>query len=465
MRRWTSLVLAGALGWPAVSFAQDSLPATSGPAATDPGKATVQRTAMERPTAEGFLPVVPPLPPAPTMAQAAPPGEGKGELPKPTPVEKPGQQPAAGSGQAGPVPGIPSLPSNATAMHGHHQPVVPDVHGMPMPDKHAMHGGFPPSTCAPMIPAPCPPPPPVPECAPDACGPIFFGDFLFLRASRRDPSIEVQFNTGLVSANDLVGYDGDHEYAYRVGGGWLTEGSWIFLASYMQFKDLVSNQIFANPDPNGNFTLTYVGPGQLLNTTLGQPGTMITSWNLQFRAIDVFFGGCWSPTNYLDVVAGGGLKLLYIDQDYRTTIDASVSGGAVQGENLVMNTTSMGPRMGGEARCYIYPWFNLYGRGFGSLLLAHRNDDSILLESDAGGVINSLSYVTYSREEVLPVLELAVGAEVTVFNGRLQLGGGYEFTYIWQASTSSVDALSTPRVITHNDLSLDGFYARINWLW
>jgi hypothetical protein len=336
---------------------------------------------------------------------------------------------------------------------------------MPAPDKCMMPAGFPPSTCAPVIPAPCPPPPPVPDCAPNACGPILFGDFLFLRASRRDPSAVLQLSSGLTSANDLIGYDADHEYAYRVGGGWLTEGSWICTASYMQYKDLVSDQNFFNPDPNGNFTVTYVGPGQLLNTTLGQPGTLTTSWNLQFRAIDVFFGGCYSPTHYLDLVAGGGLKLMYIDQDFRTTIDATISGGSITGENLVMDTSGCGPRLGGEARCYIYPWLNLYGRGFASALLAHREDDSFRLESNADGSINSLTVVRYSREEILPVLELAAGAEVSLLCGRLQLGGGYEFTYVYQASTSSTDALSTPRVITHNDLSLDGFYARLTWLW
>jgi hypothetical protein len=330
---------------------------------------------------------------------------------------------------------------------------------------HFVPGGFPPSTAVPLVPVPCPPPPPHPDCAPcNECGPLWIGELLFLRASRRDPVIQVQLTDGLVSSNDLVAYDTSHAAAYRVGGGWLTEGSWLFLATYMQFKDTVSDLMFANPDPNGNFSLTYVGPGQLLNSTLAQPGFMINSWNLQFRSVDIFFGGCYSPTQYLDLVAGGGLKLLFADQNYRTTIDASSSGGVLQAEDLSINTRGIGPRMGGEARCYIFPWLNLYGRGFGSLLLAHRDDDSLLLETGLAG-INNVSFVTYSREEIVPVLELAAGAEVTVWNGRLQLGGGYEFIYVFQGGTSSVDALSTPRVVTHNDLSLDGVYARIVWLW
>lgn len=454
MRRWTSLVLAGALGWPAVSFAQDTTPAASGPAESTPGQATVQAPAMERPSPEGFLPVVPPLPPTPTMAQAAPVGaatQPKAELPKPAPVA-----PGAVAAPPGPAP-VPNanLP----------KPIVPDISGQPLPDKHMLGAGFPPSTCAPVVPAPCPPPPPQPECAPDACGLLVSGDILWLRPSRRDPAAILQFNSGFTSNNSLVGYDGDHELAYRVGAGWLTENSWIFTASYTQFKDLVASQYFFNDDPSGAFTITYIGPGQLLNSTLAQPGFLATSWNLQFRTIDVFCGGCYSPTHYLDLVAGGGIRLLYIDQDFRTTIDATAAGGVIQGENLTMNTRGAGPRMGGEARVYVYPWLNLYGRSFGSLLLAHRNDDSLLLESNADASINALSIVTYSREEIIPTLEVAAGVEVTLLCGRLQLGAGYEMQYAWQASTSSSDALSTPRIITHNDLSLDGFYARINWLW
>lgn len=457
MRRWTSLVLAGALGWPASSFAQETLPAASEPDKNSPGVANVQRPVMERPEPDGLLPVVPPLPPAPkTMPgteagsdSSIVPAQAIGEMKRPAP---------AGSFAARPAP----VATTPRAFHNDAATPAPSVSTPPAPVSPCP---MPPGTAVPLVPTPCPPLPPQPDCGPcNECGPLWIGEFLFLRASRRDPVMQVQLTDGIVSSNDLIAYDADHEYAYRVGGGWLTEGGWLFLATYMQFTDNLSDQIYFNPDPTGTFSLTYVGPGQLLNSTLAQPGFIISSWNLQFRAVDLFFGGVYSPTQYLDLVAGGGLKLLWMDQDYRTTVDASSSGGVLQGENLTINTRGMGPRMGGEARCYIFPWLNLYGRSFGSLLLTHRNDDSLLVETGLGG-INNISFVSYSREEIVPLLELAVGAEVTVWNGRLQFGGGYEFTYVWQGATSSVDALSTPRVVTHNDLSLDGFYARIVWLW
>jgi hypothetical protein len=459
MRRWTSLVLAGALGWPASSFAQETLPAASQPDTNHPGVANVQRNPLERPEPDGLLPVVPPLPPAPRSAPVAEADSGagivqtqaNGEMKRPSP---------AGPVAARPAP-YAAMP-RSTGEEKAYSVVQPGPHGHPMP---FVPGHMPPGAAVPLVPTPCPPPPPQPDCGPcNECGPLWIGEFLFLRASRRDPVIQAQLVEDITSFNSLIAYDADHEYAYRVGGGWLTEGGWLFLATYMQFTDNLSDQIYFNPDPTGSFSLTYVGPGQLLNSTLAQPGFIISSWNLQFRSVDIFFGGVFSPTNYLDIVAGGGLKLLWMDQDYRTTVDASASDGVIQGENLTINTRGMGPRMGGEARAYIFPWLNLYGRGFGSLLLTHRNDDSLLVETGLGG-INNVSFVTYSREEIVPVLELAAGAEVTVWNGRLQFGGGYEFTYVWQGATSTVDALSTPRVVTHNDLSLDGFYARIVWLW
>jgi hypothetical protein len=307
---------------------------------------------------------------------------------------------------------------------------------------------------------PCPEEP----CCPNDCGVLVWFDGLWLRPNRGNPVAFTQAGLGVTTSTSLIGYDSAHDFAWRVGGGFLTEDNWLFTASYTQYKDLVAAQVFNSPGGNGDVAITvgYVGPGQLLGATLALPGTLLTSWNLQYHTIDTFAGGVFSPTCYLDLVVGGGVRIASIDQDFRTTIGQA---DTTTSEILGLNMQGAGPRLGGEARVYIFPWWNLYGRGFGSVLLAHRDDDSVRLDTLADGSIDSLSTVTYSREEIIPMVELAAGTDFTLLCGRLQLGFGYEFHYWWEMSSSTPEIRSQPQIFTHNPLSLDGFYARVMVLW
>jgi hypothetical protein len=351
-------------------------------------------------------------------------------------------------------------PAGGTVISG--PKVVADGHGH---HDHVHPMGFPPGIAAPVVPAPCPPAPPIPDATPcNDHGFVSFGDILWLRASRRDPIAYQQFSSGNATFANLTGSDTDHELGYRAGGGWLTEGGWLFLATYTQYKDLISELVFPH---NGalDYVVGYTGPGQLLSQTLDTTGTLFTSWNLQYRTLDVFAGVVFTPSCYLDLTVGGGARFAWIDQDYRTRIDTTPTDGTLRSEALQLNTKGAGPRFGTEARVYVHPWWSLYGRGFTSLLLAHREDESFLVETLPDGTVDSISAIFYEREEILPVLELAVGTEFSFMNGCCLIGCGYEMTYYFQLATSTVDALAQPRLTNHNDLSIDGFYARVTVLW
>jgi hypothetical protein len=435
MPRLTSFVLAGALGWPAVSFAQDSpgfppLPERPGAAASGP-KAPVMPTMPEMPKADGSAgtPGVPALPPGAMTAR-------RDDLPPPTPTK-----PKA----------------------------APDASGMPGPGKPGpQFVGMPPETLAPVPPAPYPVPPRRvdDDCGCNYGGPCGWfgtGEVLWLRPRRRDPVALTSFTDGVTTTNAFTAYDGEFGAAYRVGGGFLTRGGWVFQSEYTQYKDQVAQQSF---EDNPSITLTYTGPGQLINTsTTGVVGGLLaTSWSLQFRTVDIMGGAVFSPSEYLDLIVLGGARLAWIDQAYRTDIISGVPDTGDQHEDLALRLQGGGARIGTEARLYLLPWLTAYGKGYTSLLLAHREDESNLITLTNGN-FTSISVVRYEREEVVPILELATGLEVSMFGGRLLVGAGYEYNYVFELGTSNAESAAQPRLTTHNDISLDGFFVRVQVLW
>jgi hypothetical protein len=487
------------LGWPAVTFGQPwalPKPADKAPASrpADPAEAKPMTTAPMAPTPtvetkpadvqpvsakdlepvsakpDAELPPVPPLPPmgnvpssvsaasAPDLVktQGAPAVQ---ELPKPTPV--PGR-PATAPDVSGMPPGAVPTPGHAGAPGYPGMPAYPG-HGGPG------YGNMLPGTMAPTIPPLCCPPEP-PSCGScNATGPFIFSDVIMIRARQSQPVAVLQrINDTVpqVTTSDLLQYNTDHEWGFRVGGGILCDDGWIFQVTYTQYKDLVSTQTLVVPDlgAGASFNITYTGPGQLTGTQVSEIGaTLLAEWNLQLHTVDLVCGTVFSPSECLDLTVSAGARMSWLDQDYRAVFTTS---NGLTGQDLRLNLVGAGPIVVTEARVHLKPGCAIYGRGATALLLANREDRGSSVNIDPTGAVLAVRQTNYDREEIVPVIELACGAEFCCCDGKITINTGYEFMYWYELGSSYSElADSQRRDATKGDISLDGWYLRLTLLF
>lgn len=307
-------------------------------------------------------------------------------------------------------------------------------------------GPVPPGAAAPT------PPPPMPWFADDkgsksASGPsgvLLYGDVFWMRPRRTAPFV---FHT-----TPTAGFGEDYDttefhFGFRAGGGYLTSDGLLLAATYTHFEHQVAD------DSEGVGSFTYVGPGLLHGSTAD---SLRGTWNFRYRTVDIHGGVVLSPTDHVDLILTGGARIAWIDQAYETFL-TNGGIGAVELHDLTLG--GAGPRFGSEGRIYLLPWLALYGQGAASLIFADLRNDSELNVS--GPNETSRFVLRYDRHHLIPALELAVGAEVSLFKGRVLLGGGYEYHY-WFNLANSVDNGGN---IIPSDLSLEGVFVRATLLW
>lgn len=379
--------------------------------------------------------------------------QGVSEMGKGKPV-----MPASGSSMPMTSGSMTTMPSIAAC---------PDVTGQPVADGIKPVGLFTSSCnpCGPII-GGCTPP----DCEIEtsgSCGWFTTGELMYLKMRRNDPVALFRLTTGTpgIDAQDvgaLEGYTSTYDFAFRVGGGYLASSGWIFSANYTRFKDTSEAQRFVSDDPSGNTSILYVGPGVLGSAYQFTQGVLESQWQFDYQTIDVQAGAVYSPSSCLDMIVSGGLRYADLSQDYGTIIQDDIAQ-TIQTENLTTTLRGGGPRFGGEAR--LYAWTGrtsslmLYGRGFSSVIIANRKESTVYVNP------NTVQTVTYSREELLPMLEVGAGAEMSFFRGHVILGAGYEWNYLFEAGSSNVDYANNARFNRHVNLSLEGFTLRASVLW
>jgi hypothetical protein len=331
-----------------------------------------------------------------------------------------------------------------------------------------------PGTLAPTIPPVCCPPEP-PICTTcNESGFFVFGDLMMLRARQSNPvaviqRVDQEFTP--VITNVAVQYNTDHTGAWRAGGGYLTDDGWIFMATFTQYKDLVSEQRFVAPDLSAEFAtveIIYTGPGQLSGSGTGADefggGSLLADWNVQLRTVDLVVGTVFSPSDCFDLTVSAGVRMAWLDQDYRVLITSATL--ASESEVLALDLRGAGPHVTTEARVYVAPWFALYGRSSASLLIANRKDHSQVVELDEFGFELARRITTYDREEITPVFEIGFGGELSCLGGCLLINAGYEIMYWYELATSAGELTgSTAREPNHADISFDGAYLRVTLLF
>jgi hypothetical protein len=503
MARWTTLLIAGTLSWPALSLAQNLQP----PGGVD--SSAVRLAQMTPADADDYLPsVTAPAAPAAVSAQAQPRSRyTTGEL---FAQAETNAEPAAE-----PEP-IRSGPSGSAPTVVEQQLNVPDVSGMPEPDlKQAQPIPFPtefPHARAPVAPMPYFPHPEhgcecceEPECVEGVGGLMLWGEGLYFKLRRTDFTfaftqvVTDPVTTAVDAFTFETGYDTDYATDFRAGVGYLGESGWMFTSIYTHFDDSSNVQSFTVPavedaPANTVVALNYNGPGyfngiSIESTEAGITSTLTASWDFELDTVDLMAGHVWSPTDYLDVIVSGGAKLASVDQTHHTTL-RRVDAVALTTRNSIdaagIDLRGAGPRVGGEMRVFLLPCLAFYARGHATALLASREDESQALffttDTTTGALIGVVdrTQTRFQREEIVPVLELAAGGELVLFDGRLILGAGYETNFWYNLGNSSFSdfigldsgAGSEP-FSTHtgtftqrtSDVSLDGIYARVVVVW
>ena len=437
----------------------------AGPAETKPAEVKPAEVKPAEATTEESLPPVPPLPPTgplPASVNAATPAdvvrttqknESVQELPKPAPL--PGKPPTA--------PDVTGMPPAVTVPPGH-----PGVAGYPGGPGYGP-GFMLPGTMAPTVPPLCCPPEPASCTSCNATGPYLTGEVITIRARQANPFAVLQRvseTVPQVTTSDLIQFNTDHTWGYRLGGGFLCDDGWIFQATYTQYKDLVSTQtlVVADVGPAASFNITYTGPGQLSGTHVNETGaTLFADWSLQLHTVDLVFGTVFSPSECLDLTVTAGARMAWLDQSYRA---AFITSNGVNGQDLRSDLVGGGPIIVSEARVHLKPGCSLYGRGATTLLLANREEEGTNVITDAVGTVLSVRHTSYSREEIVPVLEMAFGAEFCCCDGKITINSGYEFMYWYQLGTSYSElADSQRRESTKGDISFDGWYLRLTLLF
>lgn len=312
------------------------------------------------------------------------------------------------------------------------------------------------------------------------CGWVTWAEGLWLQPHRSDPFLyhavtSVDPGTGTITTT-LSGreYDTEEDFGFRLGAGYLFERGVYGTISYTFFDGDTGDQTFAVPA--GTVGLFYTGPGPFAGLFVGPGSTVSQNWDIEYHTLDLTAGLVLSPTCFVDLFLGAGLRLAEINQDYDfegTIGDVAGISLTALSEGVSLDMRGIGPRLGGEGRLYLLPCFALYARGYTSVLFTNRDDTAdTSIQTAVGGVLGPviINEVTYDHDDVIPALDVAIGMELSIYKGHVLIGGGYEFNYWWNLGNSeflAVDVLagSVNSLQKHSDISLDGLFVRLTVLW
>ncbi len=455
MARWKTLLLAGALGcWPALGFAQGNLPVP--------------------PVAPGGDQGVPALPPGANTGTASVPVSVSGSAMTAPTSSRPGRVSLSDMGSRGSmaagVPDVSGMPKpegsmtyTGTNFNGMNQMVLQsgDVQGSFLP---AGANNF----CAqcPVGVEPC-------GTTIQAKGPsglLFDGGVNWYHTRRNDPSIlystVVGSDFGDISVSQQQDYANHTAAGWWVGLGYLTADGWFGMVTYRSYKDTIDNSRVFNDGVDPNFNIQYIGPGPLGSGAGGGDvpagGFLDRLWDIKWENLDIMGGTVISPAKCLDLTFAAGLRVTKLEQNYNAFIDRG--DGSSNGQALFSKLSGVGLRTGMEARIYPVQPLTLYAKGYTSLIYANRLEQAAQVFVQADGTTSG-SFTSYERQEIMPVLELGFGADVSLFRGSLIIGAGYDFNYLWEAGSTYSEQSTNPRAARHVNLTIDGLNVHATLLW
>lgn len=283
---------------------------------------------------------------------------------------------------------------------------------------------------------------------------IYVGaDYLFTRAAFENPAAFVVTSGGLPPTTGTIV---NQEFAYQstprvfIGWRWANAGAVQF--TYTRFDD--NANVAANAGA-GEFIFPPNNENQSIN---GQPSSADSALGLRLDIYDIdflrpirFAGGLWDFTPTI------GARVADFRQQGRTSYYDSSSALLAEG-SYDSRFVGGGPHAGIEMRRY-------FGAGR-TISLFGRADASILVgafETPVHVVTTAFSQDTIGNNNhaaTMVPLGLEVGGSWQP-TARLQLSAGWQFQH-WFQSGPTGDFPFSPQP---GDLSLDGFFARVAWVF
>ncbi|HMO34646.1 MAG TPA: hypothetical protein PKA06_01255, partial [Gemmatales bacterium] len=103
-------------------------------------------------------------------------------------------------------------------------------------------------------------------------------------------------------------------------------------------------------------------------------------------------------------------------------------------------------------------------KAYSTLLFADRLEEAATVFTNADGTFTG-GLATFKREEIIPMLELGFGMDVCLFGGRLMVGAGYDFNYLWEAGSTYSEQTTNARSARHVNLAIDGVNVHMTLCW
>jgi len=186
-------------------------------------------------------------------------------------------------------------------------------------------------------------------------------------------------------------------------------------------------------------------------------------WDINWQNLDIMGGTVISPAKCMDLTFAGGLRITKLQQNYDAFINRG--DGSSNGQLLYSRLQGVGLRVGMESRVYPIQPLTFYVKGYTSLIYANRLEQAAQLFIDQEGFPAGGTFTSYDRQEILPMLELGFGLDLSLFNGCLIAGVGYDFNYLFEAGSTYSEQTTNSRAARHVNLTIDGINVHMTFLW
>lgn len=263
-------------------------------------------------------------------------------------------------------------------------------------------------------------------------------EFYFVKPRGFGPYVGIDENTQNVPQGRLDQLNFDYDLSFRIGGGVKLPQDKGEIAAYIwHYEDRVSRDFEADYIDDGAIGFRPV-PNSLFDQfeDIDFTARLAHAWtNLEFNVFDLDYTKPIRVCRNVDLDVSAGPRIFWMEHKSLFTYFGDTDDEFVQvGEPF--DATGAGPRVGGELRFYL-PWdLEVYGGGWGSLLLTKVDGQYEFMVAQTGA-LPVPSTIKFRDDAVIYNIDATLGVSYApkwLFNGNFKISGGYKimiFPRIW----------------------------------